>query len=96
MMKLVYAYYEQAVDALEKGATINNLVKMSVRERIGRYKYTIEADVDTEYAKISEELNIRELANLIGRRTSKCRKSIEPYKELRPTDAGAECRRCLL
>ncbi|MDD3217681.1 MAG: V-type ATP synthase subunit A [Lachnospiraceae bacterium] len=66
MMKLVYAYYEQAVDALEKGATINNLVKMSVRERIGRYKYTIEADVDTEYAKISEELSI-ELANLIGK-----------------------------
>lgn len=64
MMRLVYAYYEQSSEALDKGASINSLVKMAVRERIGRYKYTEEANIEEEFDKVAEELN-NEIANLI-------------------------------
>ena len=39
MMKLVLAFYEKSVDALNKGADMNALIAMPVREKIGRYKY---------------------------------------------------------
>lgn len=64
MMRLVYAYYEQSSEALDKGASINSLVKLAVRERIGRYKYTEEANIGEEFDKVAEELN-NEIANLI-------------------------------
>ena len=64
MMKLVYAFYEDGVLALQKGASINDIVAMESRERIGRYKYTPEADVQAEYDKIREEL-ITEFASLL-------------------------------
>ena len=37
MMKLVLAFYEKSVDALNKGADMNALIAMPVREKIGRY-----------------------------------------------------------
>lgn len=39
---------------------------MAVRERIGRYKYTLDENIDAEYEKINNELHI-EIANLLGR-----------------------------
>ena len=66
MMKLVMAFYHESLEALNKGASINDILKMDVRERIGRYKYTLEADVDTEYDKICKELAI-EIANILGK-----------------------------
>ena len=61
MMKLVYAFYEEGVNALKEGANINDIVALSVREDIGRYKYTLEADIDREYDEVSENLH-REMA----------------------------------
>jgi Archaeal/vacuolar-type H+-ATPase subunit A len=61
MMKLVYAFYQQGVEALKAGANINEIVALSVREDIGRYKYTLEADIDSEYEEVSEKLH-REMA----------------------------------
>jgi len=66
MMKLVYMFYETSLDALDKGASINDIVKAEVRERIGRFKYTLEENVDEEYVKIQEEL-AKELGSLIGK-----------------------------
>lgn len=66
MMKLVMAFYEVSSKALSQGAALNKLVNMAVRERIGRFKYTLEADLDTEYQKISDELHA-EAANALGR-----------------------------
>ena len=66
MMKLVMAFYNESLEALNGGASINDILKMDVRERIGRYKYTLEADVDTEYDKIYKELAI-EIANILGK-----------------------------
>ena len=64
MMKLVYAFYEQGVDALKDGANINEIVALSVREDIGRYKYTLEANIDSEYEKVSEELHRQMAASI--------------------------------
>ena len=66
MMKLVMAFYNESQEALNSGASINDILKMNVRERIGRYKYTLEADVDTEYDKIYKELAV-ESANILGK-----------------------------
>ncbi|MDR1801735.1 MAG: V-type ATP synthase subunit A [Lachnospiraceae bacterium] len=56
MMNLVLAFYDEALAALQKGADMNKLINMEVRERIGRYKYTLDNDIEKEYEKISGEL----------------------------------------
>ena len=66
MMKLVMAFYNESLEALNSGASINDILKMDVRERIGRYKYTLEADVDKEYETIHKELAV-EIANICGK-----------------------------
>ena len=57
MMKLVLAFYEQSKKALEGGASIQNLIKMPVREQIGRFKYVKEDALDAEFVKVDEELS---------------------------------------
>lgn len=66
MMKLVYSFYEEGSRALDEGAEINDLVKLEVREAIGRYKYTKESDIDAEYKKTGEKLSA-EIAGVIGK-----------------------------
>ncbi len=66
MMKLVYAFYEESSKALAAGANINDLVKMTCREKIGRFKYTLEKDIDTQYEQVSSEI-ISEAASLVGK-----------------------------
>ena len=56
MMKLVLAFYDQASEALAKGAPMKELLVMEVRERIGRYKYTTTDQIEEEYDKIMNEL----------------------------------------
>ncbi len=56
MMQLVLAFYKQAKGALATGASIHDLLKMPVRERIGRFKYTLEENLDVEYDDITEAL----------------------------------------
>ena len=66
MSELVIAFYELSLDALNQGANINDIIRMDVRERIGRYKYTSNEQVEQEYEKIHSELNV-EIGNLIGK-----------------------------
>ena len=66
MMKLVLAFYEKSVDALNKGADMNALIAMPVREKIGRYKYTTDADIESEYKNVEEELD-KEVAAACGK-----------------------------
>ena len=56
MMKLVLAYYDQAMEALKNGAGVKGLIDLPVREQIGRYKYVLEDNLDAEYDKIMKEL----------------------------------------
>ena len=66
MMKLVYEYYKQGTKALKEGADINDLVKLPVRETIGRFKYVKEDQIGQEYPKVKEEI-IKEMAPLTGK-----------------------------
>ena len=66
MMKLVLAFYEKSVDALNKGADMNALIAMPVREKIGRYKYTTDDDIESEYKNVEEELD-KEVAAAFGK-----------------------------
>ncbi|MBO4871971.1 MAG: V-type ATP synthase subunit A [Lachnospiraceae bacterium] len=52
MMKLVLAYYDQSCEALSKGADIEALVNMAVREEIGRFKYTPEKEVGPAFEEV--------------------------------------------
>ena len=66
MMKLVIAYYENAVEALKEGAGLNALILLPVREQIGRFKYVTEENLDVEYKKVKEQLHV-EIANALGK-----------------------------
>ncbi|WP_050698884.1 V-type ATP synthase subunit A [Anaeromassilibacillus senegalensis] len=57
MMQLVLDYYDQAVEALDKGVSVDDLVKLPVRERIGRFKYIEEKDMQSEYQAILKALS---------------------------------------
>ena len=66
MMRLVLAYYDKSVEALKNGAGVQGLIKMPVREQIGRYKYTLEENLDTEYQKILDTLDAQ-IADVCGK-----------------------------
>lgn len=66
MMKLVLAYYEKAKKALEDGASIQELLKMPIREKIGRFKYTLDNNINSEYQAIMAELD-KEIADTMGK-----------------------------
>ena len=59
MMLLVTAFYERATEALSQGASLQKLILMPVRERIGRFKYVTEEALDEEYKKVDNELSIQ-------------------------------------
>lgn len=67
MMKLVLAYYDKAKDALAKGASMSDLINLAVRERIGRFKYTREDQVEATYNEIASELD-KEIAETLTRK----------------------------
>ena len=66
LMKLVLAYYDHGVEALNQGASIQDLVKLEVREKIGRFKYTLEDKLDEEYKNIMDQL-AKEISNVLGK-----------------------------
>ena len=56
MMMLMMAYYDKAGEALAQGVNIERLVGLPVREAIGRFKYTEEADLDKVYEDVIKTL----------------------------------------
>lgn len=46
MMKLILGFYHEATDALDKDVELDALLKLPVREQIGRSKYIEEAHID--------------------------------------------------
>ncbi len=57
MMRLVTEFYNKSLAALSNGADIQKIVSMPVRERIGRFKYIKESNIEKEYADIEKELD---------------------------------------
>ena len=57
MMKTVWSFYEKGLEALEKGADVEKISLMDVREKIGRLKYVKEDEVSAEYEIIISALD---------------------------------------
>jgi V/A-type H+-transporting ATPase subunit A len=56
MIKAILSYYDMSVEVLSNGAAVNELLTLPVRERIGRFKYCAESDVENEYNSILVQL----------------------------------------
>jgi len=67
MMRLVLAWYDMSIEALEKGLHINELIALPVRENIGRYKYVAESQIAQEYEAVLLELH-KECADLTAKK----------------------------
>ncbi len=65
MMKAILSYFDKCCDGLDRGAGINDLVALPIRESIGRFKYHKEDEVDAEYERIEAELSA-EVANAVN------------------------------
>ena len=65
MMRLILSYYDFATDILNQGADIEEIVKLPIREAIGRFKYIEEKDVDAKYSEILATLqnDMKEILN---------------------------------
>ncbi|MGN1389718.1 MAG: V-type ATP synthase subunit A, partial [Bulleidia sp.] len=65
LLKLILTWYELSVDAVVKGAPLHQLVKLPVREFIGRFKYIEEDKIDASYEEIVDILrkDIQELVS---------------------------------
>ncbi len=71
MMKLVLAYYDECNEALEKGADIEDLVNLDVREQIGRFKYIPVEEGDETQIHERYDAIMTELASELSRVTAK-------------------------
>ncbi|WP_123610383.1 V-type ATP synthase subunit A [Mobilisporobacter senegalensis] len=57
MMELVLNFYDISSKALPKGVTVDELVKLPVRERIGRFKYVQNDKTQKEFQDIIDSLH---------------------------------------
>ncbi|MGN1467691.1 MAG: V-type ATP synthase subunit A [Ruminococcus sp.] len=65
MMNLVLAFYDKSMNALDKGAKIDKIVSMPVREKIGRFKYVENDKTKENYDEIINTLD-KELENIVA------------------------------
>ncbi len=66
MMKLILAYYDLCSEALTKNAPIEKLASLAVREKIGRFKYVHEDNIDAEYDNTMKQLE-KEVNSAFGK-----------------------------
>ena len=66
MMKLILGFNDEAANAIEKGADIEAVAELPVREKIGRFKYVEENRTDEEFGHIRTEISA-ELAELLNK-----------------------------
>ena len=57
MMKLILNFNDEAADVLDKGADVEAVANLAVREKIGRFKYVQEEKTDAEFDKLSVEIS---------------------------------------
>ena len=57
MMRAILSYYDKSLEALKRGANIEMLVNIPVRERIGRLKYEPEENIENEFSSIEAQLD---------------------------------------
>jgi len=70
MLELIMNFYYLGKNAIEAGVNIKDLFEMPVREKIGRAKYTVEEQVNTNFNKIETELK-EQIESLISKEVDK-------------------------
>ncbi len=66
LLKLIIEYYNRAKDAIAKGASFGEIAELSVREKIGRFKYIEEEKIDDAFDGIMSEMK-NEILELTGK-----------------------------
>ena len=56
ILKLILTFYNESVNALEKGVDVKSILKMEVREKIARAKYIPEDEIADYMTDASQEL----------------------------------------
>lgn len=64
MMELVLSFYDDALEGLNNGASIDEIVKLPIREKIGRFKYVTKDKMKKEFDDIELTLH-REISALL-------------------------------
>lgn len=62
MLKVMIDFYQRGNDALDGGASIDDIMNLPVRERIGRMKYVEEKNMDADFHTIQNEMEAQMLA----------------------------------
>mgnify|MGYP000899852149 FL=1 len=57
LLKAILSFYEKSLIALQEDAPFSKLVRLPVREKIGRLKYVPEEEVQAQFDAIMQELN---------------------------------------
>lgn len=57
MMKLILNFNDEAEEAIAKGADVEQIAELPVREKIGRFKYIAEENADEEFSRLSVEIS---------------------------------------
>ena len=57
LLKAILSFYDKSLIALQEDAPFSKLVRLPVREKIGRLKYVPEDDVQAQFDAILRELN---------------------------------------
>ena len=65
LLKLILTYFDLAVDAVKHGASFSKLSTLDVKEKIGRFKYIEEKEINASYDQIMDELKTS-VSALIG------------------------------
>ena len=66
LMDLILACYDKSCDALKRGASLNKILSIDAKERIGRFKYVKESDIEKEYQDILKLLD-NQLENVLSK-----------------------------
>lgn len=68
MMKLILNFHDEAESAVAKGADVEQIAELAVREKIGRFKYITEENTDAEFNRLSTEISAE---------IDKCKEAVE-------------------
>ncbi len=56
LMDLIVSFYDKSLEAVKNNISIDYIVNMPVREKIGRFKYTAEAECESAYKAILADI----------------------------------------
>lgn len=64
MMNLILEFYNFSLQAVENGVSVDDLLNLSVKEQIGRFKYVTNKKSNEEYKNISKKIAVEVAATL--------------------------------